>query len=220
MLDAWFYNHALVLLLGDRKFMNNYPKYLQDIISEFSKLPGIGHKTAVRLSMHVINKNLEDVMCFSEAIKNCKLNLKYCEKCSNLSDDKFCYVCSNKSRDNSIICVVQDIRDVYAFEKVGNYQGVYHVLHGLISPNKGIGPENLNINNLVQRIDCDEVVEVILSTGLTLEGEATSAYISKLLYGKKVKVTRLAYGIPLGSDLDYVDEMTLGRALDFRQKYE
>lgn len=200
--------------------MNNYPEYLQNIIAEFSKLPGIGYKTAVRLSMYVINRDLNEVMQFSNAIKNCKLNLRYCDKCGNFSDDGLCSICFDKSRNEKIICVVQEVKDIYSFEKIRSYQGVYHVLHGLISPNKGIGPENLNIENLINRIDSDKVDEVILSTSPTLEGEATSVYISKLLYNKKIKITRLAYGIPLGSDLDYVDEITLSRALDFRQKYE
>lgn len=200
--------------------MNNYPEYLQNIIAEFSKLPGIGYKTAVRLSMYVINRNLDEVVKFSDAIKNSKINLKYCNKCGNFSDEDFCSICFDKSRNEKIICVVQEVKDIYSFEKIRSYQGVYHVLHGLISPNKGIGPENLNIENLIKRIDEDKVEEVILSTSPTLEGEATSVYISKLLYNRKIKITRLAYGIPLGSDLDYVDEITLSRALDFRQKYQ
>ncbi|HJD00199.1 recombination mediator RecR [Candidatus Arthromitus sp. SFB-turkey] len=198
--------------------MNDYPKYLQDIIAEFSKLPGIGYKTAVRLSMYVINKNLEDVMKFSDAIKNCKINLKYCEKCGNFSEERFCFICSDKSRDVSIICVVQDVKDIYAFEKTRNFNGVYHVLHGVISPSKGIGPDSLNIDNLIKRIKEEKIQEIILSTSPTLEGEATSVYISKLLFGENLKITRLAYGVPLGSDLEYVDEITLSKALDFRQK--
>ena len=198
--------------------MNDYPKYLQDIIAEFSKLPGIGYKTAVRLSMYVINKNLEDVMKFSDAIKNCKINLKYCEKCGNISEERFCFICSDKYRDVSIICVVQDVKDIYAFEKTRNFNGVYHVLHGVISPSKGIGPDSLNIDNLIKRIKEEKIQEIILSTSPTLEGEATSVYISKLLFGENLKITRLAYGVPLGSDLEYVDEITLSKALDFRQK--
>lgn len=199
--------------------MNDYPKYLQDIIAEFSKLPGIGYKTAVRLSMYVINKNLEDVMKFSDAIKNCKINLKYCEKCGNFSEERFCFICSDKSRDVSIICVVQDVKDIYAFEKTRSYMGVYHVLHGVISPNKGIGPETLNLESLIKKIEFQSIKEIILATSPTLEGEATSIYISKLLGEKNIKITRLAYGIPLGSDLEYVDEITLSRALDFRRDF-
>lgn len=198
--------------------MNDYPKYLQDLIAEFAKLPGIGYKTAVRLSMNIINKSTEDVIKFSDSLKNCKLNLKYCAKCGNFSEDNLCFVCMDVSRDKSIICVVQDVKDVYAFEKTRNFNGVYHVLNGVISPSRGIGPENLNINMLLKRIEEDKVEEIILSTSSTLEGEATSIYISKLLFDKKLKVTRIAYGIPLGSDLEYVDEITLSRALDFRQK--
>lgn len=198
--------------------MIDYPGYLQDLIAEFSKLPGIGYKTSVRLSMHIMNKNTEDVIKFSDIIKKCKINVKYCEICGNLSEDKHCFICSDVSRDKSIICVVQDIKDVYAFEKTKNFNGVYHVLGGTISPNRGVSPDDLNIDSLLNRVENEMVNEIILSTSPTLEGEATSIYISKLLFDKKIKLTRLAYGIPLGSDLEYVDEVTLSRALDFRQK--
>ncbi len=198
--------------------MYDYPKYLQDIINEFSKLPGIGYKTAVRLSMNLINKSEEDVLKFSKAIENCKKDLKYCCVCGNFSEDKFCYICKDTSRDFSIVCVVQEVKDLYAFEKIKNFHGVYHVLHGVISPTKGIGPDDLNIKNLVKRVEEKNVNEIILATNPTLEGEATSIYISRIFSDKKIKLSRLAYGVPLGSDLEYVDEITLSRALDFRQK--
>lgn len=198
--------------------MYDYPKYLQDVISEFSKLPGIGYKTAVRLSMNLINKSEEDVLKFSKAIENCKKNLKYCSICGNFSEDSTCYICKDSSRDFSVICVVQEVKDLYAFEKIKNFQGVYHVLHGIISPSKGIGPDDLNIKNLTKRVEEKRVNEIILATSPTLEGEATSIYISRLFSNKQIKLTRLAYGVPLGSDLEYVDEITLSRALDFRQK--
>lgn len=198
--------------------MYDYPKYLQDVISEFSKLPGIGYKTAVRLSMNLINKSEEDVLKFSKAIENCKKNLKYCSICGNFSEDSTCYICKDSSRDFSVICVVQEVKDLYAFEKIKNFQGVYHVLHGIISPSKGIGPDDLNIKNLTKRVEEKRVNEIILATSPTLEGEATSIYISRLFFNKQIKLTRLAYGVPLGSDLEYVDEITLSRALDFRQK--
>lgn len=198
--------------------MNDYPKYLQDLILEFSKLPGVGYKTAVRLSMHIVNKNIDEVVKFSDSIKNCKINLKHCSKCGNFSEGELCFICLDVSRNQSIICVVQDVKDIYAFEKTGSFDGVYHVLNGVISPSRGIGPDNLNISMLLKRINENKVEEIILSTSSTLEGEATSIYISKLLFDSNLKITRLAYGIPLGSELEYVDEITLSRALDFRQK--
>lgn len=213
---AWFYT-VLLKFIGDGK-MNEYPKYLQDLILEFSRLPGIGYKTAVRLSMYIINNKSEDVIRFSNAIRNSKEYLKYCSECGNFSEDELCFICKDNSRNRSVICVVQDVKDIYAFEKTRNFNGVYHVLNGVISPSRGIGPESLNIEMLIRRIDENKVEEIILSTSSTLEGEATSIYISKLLFDKTIKVTRLAYGIPLGSELEYVDEITLSRALDFRQK--
>lgn len=199
--------------------MNDYPKYIQDLILEFSKLPGIGYKTAVRLSMHIINKNLEEVLNFSNSIKSAKENLKYCSVCGNFSEDETCFICKDSLRDKSLICVVQDVKDVYAFEKTRSYMGVYHVLHGVISPNRGIGPETLNLEGLIKKVNSQNIKEIILATSPTLEGEATSIYISKLLGEKNIKITRLAYGIPLGSDLEYVDEITLSRALDFRRDF-
>ena len=198
--------------------MYEYPKYIQELIAEFSKLPGIGYKTAVRLSMYIINKDTEEVMKFYNALKNCKEEIKYCNVCSNFSEDEKCYVCLDKLRDSSTICVVESVKDLYAFEKTKNYNGVYHVLHGVISPSKGVSFENLNLNSLFLRINNDNIKEVIIATNPTLEGEATSIYISKILFEKNIKVTRLAYGIPLGSDLEHVDEVTLARALKFRQK--
>lgn len=198
--------------------MNDYPKYLQDLISEFSKLPGIGYKTAVRLSMYIINKESQEVYKFSDILRNCKKELKYCVECGNFAEEEFCFVCADKTRDTSVICVVQDIKDIYVFEKTKSFNGIYHVLNGLISPSKGIGPDNLNIDMLLKRIENNKVDEIILSTNSTLEGEATSIFISKLFFDKNIKVTRLAYGIPLGSELEYVDEITLSRALNFRQK--
>lgn len=198
--------------------MIDYPKYLEDLILEFSKLPGIGYKTAVRLSMHVINKSEEDVMKFSYIVKNSKLKLKYCIKCGNFSDENLCLICMDNTRDKKIVCVVQEVKDVHVFEKIKSYNGIYHVLHGAISPLKGIGPDTLKINELLERIKNENIEEVILATNPTLEGEATCVYISKFIE-KNIKVTRLAHGVPLGSDLEHVDEMTLSRALDFRQNF-
>lgn len=198
--------------------MNDYPKYLQDVIGEFSKLPGIGYKTAVRLSMSLINRTDEEVLKFSNAIVNCKKKLNYCSICGNFAEDNICYICKDKSRDSSIVCVVQEVKDLYAFEKTKCFRGVYHVLHGVISPSRGIGPDKLNIKNLIQRIEKEKIEEIIIATNPNHEGEATSIYISTFLNNKNIKLTRLAYGVPLGSDLEYVDEITLSRALDYRQK--
>lgn len=199
--------------------MNDYPSYLNNIIVEFSKLPGIGYRTAERLSMYMINRKIEDVIKFSEAIKNCKEKLKYCPKCGNFSEDKLCNICTDKFRNPSVICVVQEAKNIYAFEKTRNYRGVYHVLHGIISPNRGIGPDKLNIENLVKRVNEENVQEIILAINPSVEGEATNIYISRLFNNKKVKISRLAYGIPLGGDLEYIDDVTLSRALDFRQDF-
>ncbi len=198
--------------------MIDYPSYIQNSILEFSKLPGIGYKTAVRLSMYMINKDLKDVEEFCTHILESKKNLKYCTKCKNLSEGDLCSICIDKSRDNSIICVVEGVKDIYAFEKTRSYKGVYYVLHGVISPSKGVSPNDLGIDFLIDRCRNENIREIILAMNLNLEGEATSIYLSKLFSGTNIKVTRLAYGVPLGSDLEYVDEVTLGRALDYRRE--
>ena len=197
--------------------MIEYPEYIQKVVSEFSKLPGIGYKTAIRLTMHILNREINEINEFCDSVKKCKEKLRYCEKCNNFSDDDICLICKDTSRDKSTICVVQDVKDVYAFEKIGSYKGLYYVLHGLISPIKGIGPDDRKIELFVKRVKEEKINEVILATNPTLEGEATSIYISKL-FSNEQKLTRLAYGVPLGSDLEYVDEITLSRALDFRQR--
>ena len=197
--------------------MIEYPEYIQKVVSEFSKLPGIGYKTAIRLTMHILNREINEINEFCDSVKKCKEKLRYCEKCNNFSDDDICLICKDTSRDKSTICVVQDVKDVYAFEKIGSYKGLYYVLHGLISPIKGIGPDDLKIELFVKRVKEEKINEVILATNPTLEGEATSIYISKL-FSNEQKLTRLAYGVPLGSALEYVDEITLSRALDFRQR--
>lgn len=198
--------------------MIEYPEYIQKAINAFSKLPGIGYKTAVRLTMNMINKELNDVEGFCSDILNSKKELKYCSKCKNFSEGDLCFICMDKGRDHSTICVVQDVKDLYAFEKTRTYRGVYYVLHGVITPIKGIGPSDIGIDFLEERIRSESIKEIILATSPTLEGEATSIYLSKLLKDGDIKITRLAYGIPLGSELEYVDEITLGRALDARMQ--
>ena len=186
---------------------------LARLIEQFERLPGIGKKTAQRLAYFVLQMSDEDAKEFSEAIVDAHKKIKYCKICKNLTDQDLCHVCRNNSRDKSIICVVEDPRDVVALEKTDEFFASYHVLHGAISPLNGIGPEQLYIKELLSRISNEPIKEVIMATNPTVEGEATAMYISKLLKPLSVKVTRLAYGIPVGGDLEYADEVTLSRAL-------
>ena len=186
---------------------------LARLIEQFERLPGIGKKTAQRLAYFVLQMSDEDAKEFSEAIVDAHKKIKYCKICKNLTDQDLCHVCRNNSRDKSIICVVEDPRDVVALEKTSEFFASYHVLHGAISPLNGIGPEQLYIKELLSRISNEPIKEVIMATNPTVEGEATAMYISKLLKPLSVKVTRLAYGIPVGGDLEYADEVTLSRAL-------
>lgn len=189
---------------------------LSKLIDKFESLPGIGAKTAQRLAFYVIGLSKDDAYDFAKAITEAHNKIHYCEICCNLTDQKICSVCSSNSRDKSVICVVEDPRDVIALEKTHEFKGVYHVLHGVISPLNGVGPDQIKIKELLKRINSDEVKEVIMATNPTVEGEATAMYISKLLNPLGVKVTRLAYGIPVGGDLEYADEVTLSRALEGR----
>lgn len=186
---------------------------LAKLIEQFERLPGIGKKTAQRVAYFVLQLSADDAKEFAEAIVNAHDKIKYCKICKNLTDQDLCYICRNNSRDKSIICVVEDPRDVVALEKTGEFFASYHVLHGAISPLNGIGPDQLYIKELLNRIRSEEINEVIMATNPTVEGEATAMYISKLLKPLGVKVTRLAYGIPVGGDLEYADEVTLSRAL-------
>ncbi len=202
--------------------MEYYSHSVASLIEEFAKLPGIGKKTAQRLAFHIIGMNDRDAMGLASAITNVKENIKYCNICSNLTDKDICNICSSKKRDESIICVVADPRDVIAIEKTKEYRGLYHVLHGSISPMEGIGPEDIKIKELLTRLQPsegkEEVLEVILATSPTIEGEATAMYISKLLKPLEIKTTRIAYGIPIGGDLEYADELTLSKALEGRRE--
>lgn len=194
--------------------MNEYNVLpLANLIEQFERLPGIGKKTAQRLAYFVLQMSDNDAKEFSKAIIDAHENIKYCKICKNLTDKDLCYICRNKSRDKSIICVVEDPRDVVALEKTGEFFSSYHVLHGVISPLNGIGPDQIYIKELLERISSEDVKEVIMATNPTVEGEATAMYISKLLKPLGIKVTRLAYGIPVGGDLEYADEVTLSRAL-------
>lgn len=199
--------------------MEYYSHSVASLIEEFSKLPGIGKKTAQRLAFHVISMNDRDALGLSSAIVNVKENIKYCSICSNLTDQDICNICSSKKRDESIICVVADPRDVVAIEKTREFNGLYHVLHGNISPMEGIGPEDIKVKELLTRIQKskEDIIEVILATSPTIEGEATAMYISKLLKPLGIRTTRIAYGIPIGGDLEYADELTLSKALEGRR---
>ena len=190
---------------------------LAKLIDCFERMPGIGHKSAQRLAFHVLNMSDEEAKAFSETILDAHSKIKRCSVCCNLSENELCPICSNPSRDNSVICVVEDPRDVLAFERTGEYHGLYHVLHGVISPMNSVGPEDICIKELVARLDGDDVKEVIMATNPTVEGEATAMYVSRLIKPFGVSVSRLAYGIPVGADLEYADEVTLSRALEGRR---
>lgn len=191
---------------------------IEKLIEEFEKLPGIGHKTAVRLAFHVINSNEEDAIKFAETIVEARKKIHYCSVCNNITDTDPCEICSNTKRDKEIICVVEDVRDIIPIERTHEFNGVYHVLHGVISPMNGIGPNDIKVKELISRIGSDDVKELILATNPNVEGEATAMYISKLVKPFNIKTTRIAHGIPIGGDLEYVDEVTLVKALENRRE--
>lgn len=191
---------------------------LDNLIEQWERLPGIGHKTAVRLAFSLLSMSDEQSNRFVEAIVNAKKNIHECEICCNLTDGEQCSVCSASNRDESVICVVEEPQDVLAFERMREFHGLYHVLHGTISPMNGIGPEQLRIKQLLTRVANTDVTEVIMATNPTVEGEATAMYLSKLLKPFEIKVTRLAYGIPVGGELEYADEVTLSRSFEGRSE--
>ena len=196
--------------------MAEYILPLEKLIEQFRRLPGIGQKTAVRLAFAVLDYTEEEAKAFAEAIIGAKENVKTCSVCQNISDGDLCPVCADEKRDRSVICVVEDAKAVMSLEKVREYTGVYHVLHGAISPMAGIGPDKLRIPELLARLD-DKVREVIIATNPTVEGEATAMYLTKLIKPLGIKVSRLAYGIPVGGELEYADEVTLMRAIEGRR---
>ena len=189
---------------------------IEKLIESFERLPSIGNKTAVRLAFYMLNASKEETDNFIKSIQDAKNNLKLCSKCYNISDTDPCEICSNPSRDQSKICVVEDVKDVVAIEKIHEYKGLYHVLHGTISPMDGVGPEDIKIKELLARLMDGTVKEVILATNPKVEGEATAMYISKLIKPMGITTTRLAHGIPVGGDLEYTDEFTLGKAFEGR----
>lgn len=195
--------------------MDYYSSQISRLIEEFSKLPGIGPKSAQRLAFHIINRPIEEVKSLSDAIMEAKEHVRYCKQCYTLTDSELCPICSNPERDASTIMVVENTRDLAAYEKTGKYDGVYHVLHGAISPMLGIGPNDIKLKELIQRLQGD-VKEVIIATNSSLEGETTAMYISKLIKPTGIKVSRIASGVPVGGDLEYIDQVTLLRALEGR----
>ena len=200
--------------------MNSTTPSLQKLIEQFEKLPGIGRKSAQRMAFYVLSQPLESAEEFANAMVSARKNIKRCKICCNLSEEETCPICNDVTRDKSTLCIVESPRHVMSFERVGEYRGLYHVLHGVISPLDNIGPDAICISELVKRLDEGEITEVIMATGATTEGEATAIYISnKILKPRGVKVTRLSYGIPIGSNLEYADEMTLLRALKDRNEF-
>ena len=198
--------------------MSYYSPSIEKLIESFEKLPSIGHKTAVRLAFHMLDLSEEDAKEFIDSIINAKTNLKYCSKCYNISDTDPCPICGSPKRDNTLICVVEDVRDIMAMERTHEFKGVYHVLHGTISPMNGIGPEDIKIKELLNRIGETNIKEIIIATNPRVEGEATAIYLSKIIKPLGIKVTRIAHGIPVGGDLEYTDEITLSKALEGRRE--
>lgn len=196
--------------------MEYFAAPLQNLIEEFEKLPGIGSKTAQRLAFHILNQPMEKAQCFADALIQAKKSLCYCKECQNLSDQEICSICANPNRDHSVICVMESPKDVLQMEKTNEFKGVYHVLHGAISPMDNVGPDDIRIQELMNRLTAGEVSEVIMATNPNLEGETTAMYISKLVKPFGIKVTRIAHGVPVGGELEFADEITLSKALQWR----
>ncbi len=195
-----------------------YPAPIAKLMNSFTKLPGIGAKSAARLAFYVLTMNETDVTEFAQALINVKRDLTYCRICGNITDMDPCLVCADLNRDRSQVLVVEDPRDVASFDRMQEYHGLYHVLHGVLSPLEGTGPEDLNIAPLIKRLQDDTIQEVIIATNATAEGEATATYLSRLIKPAGIKVTRLAHGLAVGSDIEYADEMTLFRAIEGRRE--
>lgn len=198
--------------------MSFYAAPIAKLIDELSKLPGVGNKTAQRLAFHILKMPQGDVEQLAGSITSAKRNIKQCKVCCNITDSEVCSICSNAKRDGSIICVVEDPKDVVAMEKTREFKGLYHVLNGAISPMEGIGPEEIRIKELLMRVADNDIKEVIIATNPNIEGEATAMYISRLLKPAGIMVTRIAHGVPVGGDLEYADEVTLLKALEGRRE--
>ncbi len=198
--------------------MKNYAKPLAKLIAELNKLPGIGGKSAQRLAFHLLAMEEGEAEAIAAAIVEARRSMKYCSVCGNLTDVDPCAICSDMSRDRSTVCVVESPRDVTAMEKIREYRGLYHVLNGAISPMDGIGPEDINLKSLLQRLQENDIREVILATNPNIEGEATAMYIARLIKPAGIRVSRIAHGIPVGGDLEYTDEVTLSKAMEGRRE--
>ena len=198
--------------------MSVYTPAVQNLIDELGKLPGVGPKSAQRIAFHLVKLSEQDALRLAHAISEAKEKVRFCETCFNMSDDQFCEICVDQRRDHSLICVVEEPRDIVAVEKTHEYRGYYHVLQGAINPIDGIGPDQLRIRELLQRLQEVDVEEVILSTNPNIEGEATAMYLAKLIEPLGIPVTRIASGLPVGGDLEYADELTLGRAIEGRRE--
>ena len=201
--------------------IDKYPsRLLENAVNEFSKLPGIGRKSALRLVLHLLRQEVGEVNTFGNSLIQLRNEILHCKICHNISDTATCQICSNTSRNGSVICVVENIRDVMSIENTQQFNGLYHVLGGIISPMNGIGPSELEIDSLIERVDSGEVIEVILALSTTMEGDTTNFYIFRKLKGKDIKVSTLARGVSIGDELEYTDEITLGRSLMNRVPYE
>ena len=194
--------------------MESFPESVNHLIDQFSKLPGIGRKTAQRLTFHILSSDKRFSQAFSNALLNIHTKISHCSKCHSITEDDPCTICSDEGRDNSIICVVENPYEIFVFEKTNSFKGKYHVLGGVLSPLDGIGPEDLNINSLIDRIKPN--TEIMLAINPSVEGETTSLYLAKILMEKNIKITKLARGVPVGSDLEYIDQATLIRAMEGR----
>jgi len=200
--------------------MNNFSsKLLEDAVNQFAKLPGVGKKTAIRFVLHILKESPEAVEHFSETINKLKKQIRFCKHCNNISDSEICDICSNAKRNKSVICVVEDIRDVIAIENTNQYNGVYHVLGGVISPMDGIGPNELNISGLIEKVASREVKEIILALRTTIEGDTTSFYIYKKIKDYETNISMISRGVAIGDELEYTDEITLGRSIMNRVPY-
>lgn len=194
-----------------------YPVVIENLIECYKKLPGIGEKTAERMALYTLELEEDTIDLFSQSLKSVKKDIKRCKKCNNLSDKDICDICSDESRDTHTICVVEEPKNVFQLEKVGSYHGLYHVLDGLISPLDNINPEDINLSSLLSRIDEEDTKEIIMAVKPSVEGETTSLYISKILEDKNITISKIAHGVPLGADMDYIDSLTLEMALEERK---
>ncbi len=217
--DDFFHLFQIVICLFIY-FMNYPSKLIENAINEIAKLPGIGKKTALRLVLHLLKQDEHTSIALSEAITQMRTQIQYCRKCHNISDTETCAICASPTRDRSLICVVEDTRDVLAIENTAQYRGLYHVLGGIISPIEGVGPNDLHIDSLVNRLPESEVKEIILALSPTMEGDTTAFYLTKKLRPFKLKITTIARGIPIGGELEYADEITLGRSIMTRVAYD